>query len=330
MRKVSQKDIAESLNISRVTVTKALKDHPDIAVDTIKKVKDKALEMGYIPNLIGRSLSSQRTYMIGVVVPKIDHSFFSYSIEKIYESAQSRGYNIIPMVSFEDNEQEIENIRTLISMSVDGIILDPSQNTADNQGYQMAVNAGCKVIYYDRCPSSNAHASVVTDDRNGAYEITRHLIEKGYRKIYHFAGPGSLNIADERRKGYEAAMNENNLLSHILNVELTRENGYKALKRVADENELPDAIFAVNDPVAFGIYDAANELGIKIPDDLAVVGFGDIRTSALISPPMTTVRPPLDQMAEATVDILVDMIENKKDFNSQKIFKSKLIIRNSA
>jgi len=105
VRKVNQKDIADSLNISRVTVTKALQEHPAIAKDTIRKVKEKALEMGYIPDFIGRSLASNRTHTIGIVLPKIAHSFFSYSIERMYESAREKGYNIIPMVSFEDAEK---------------------------------------------------------------------------------------------------------------------------------------------------------------------------------------------------------------------------------
>src|SRR6056297_1019928 len=114
MKKISQKDIAESLNLSRVTVTKALKEHPDVSDETARRVKSKAQEMGYIPDFIGRSLSSKRTYNLGLVVPKIAHSFFSYSIEKIYEAAYKRGYNIIPMVSFEDCTKELEHITTLL------------------------------------------------------------------------------------------------------------------------------------------------------------------------------------------------------------------------
>ncbi len=329
MRKVSQKDIAESLGISRVTVTKALKGHPDIATDTINRVKDKALEMGYIPDFIGRSLSSRRTYTIGVVLPKIAHSFFSYSIEKIYQAARKRGYNIIPMVSFEDPEVELENIRTLLSMSVDGIILDMAEDENENANYKLAINAGCSVVFYDRCPSMLIKGSIVTDDRQSAYNLTKRLIEKGYRKIYHFAGPESLNISKERRIGYEDAMNEHKLLSYILKVGLNRESGYEATLRMAKENELPDAIFAINDSVAHGIYEAAGELRLNIPGDFAVAGFGNTTTSALLSPPMTSVRPPLDLMAEAAVDTIVRMIEENADPGDQQIYASELIERES-
>lgn len=329
MRKVSQKDIAESLNLSRVTVTKALKDHPDIASETIRKVKDKALEMGYIPDFIGRSLSSQKTHTIGIVIPKIAHSFFSYSIEKIYESAREKGYNIIPMVSFEDSEKELENIRTLLSLRVDGIILDPTQNHSQNTNYELAINAGCKLVFYDRCPINHTIGSIVTDDRQGAYNLTKLLIDKGYRKIYHLTGSSALNISVERRIGYETAMSEHSLMSHILEVELKREFGYEAIIKMAKDKELPEAVFAINDPVAHGIYDAADELGLKIPGDIAVAGFGDIDTSAMMHPPMTSVRPPLKQMAEAAVETIVMMIENDKNPGEQQVFASRIIERES-
>ena len=329
MRKVSQKDIAESLNISRVTVTKALKDHPDIANGTIRKVKDKALEMGYIPDFIGRSLSSRRTHTIGIVIPKIAHSFFSYSIEKIYEAAREKGYNIIPMVSFEDPDKEMENIRTLLSMSVDGIILDPAQNHSENTNYELAINAGCKVVFYDRCPIGHTIGSIATDDRQGGYNITKLLIDRGYRKIYHLTGAPTLNISRERRIGYETAMSEHSLMCHILRVELKRESGYETIMKMAKENELPDAIFAINDPVAHGVYDAVAELGLKIPGDIAVAGFGDIYTSAMMNPPMTSVKPPLDLMADAAVETIVMMIENDTKPGEQQVFASKIIERES-
>lgn len=329
LSKVSQKDIAESLNISRVTVTKALQEHPEIASDTIRKVKERALEMGYIPDFIGRSLSLKRTFTLGLVVPKIAHSFFSYSIERMYEAAREQGYTIIPTVSFEDQERELDNIRILLSMRVDGIILDMAQNSQQNSGYELAISAGCKVVFYDRCPEYFKGPSILTDDYNSALRLTRLLIQKGYRKIYHFAGPSFLNISQERKKGYEAAMQEAGLPSHIFNSDMTITGGLKALKRLMESGELPDAVFAVNDPVAHGIYEAARDLGLRIPEDIAVAGFGDVNTSALLRPPMTSVQPPLDLMAEAAVETLVRMIETDQEDFEPRIFETTLIERDS-
>lgn len=329
MSKVKQKDIAKSLNISRVTVTKALQEHPEIARDTIRKVKEKALEMGYIPDFIGRSLSSNKTFTLGLVVPKIAHSFFSYSIEQMYEAARLKGYNIIPTVSFEDTDREIENIKTLLSMRVDGLILDIAQNSLNNSSYELAMKMGCKVIFFDRCPSPFFGSSVVTDDRDAAYRLTRALLDKGYKSIYHLAGPQYLNISDERKRGYENAMLEAQLPSHVLGVDLKREGGCRALKILAKKGELPEAIFAVNDPVAHGVYDAARELGISIPGDIAVTGFGDLNTSAMLAPPLTSIKPPLKQMALASVNSLIQMIENNTTEGERQVFASQLVERES-
>ncbi len=329
MSKVSQKDIAESLHISRVTVTKALQEHPEIARDTIRKVKERALEMGYIPDFIGRSLSSKRTFTLGLVVPKIAHSFFSQAIEHMYEAARLKGYNIIPTVSFEDSMRELDNIRTLLSMRVDGIILDIAQDSLDNSSYELALKAGCKVLFFDRCPGTFAGSAVLNDDRDAVYGLTRMLLAKGYRNIYHFAGPTHLNISQERKRGYEDAMQEEEIASHVFGVDLKRESGTRALKALADKGELPEAIIAVNDPVAHGIYDAAKELGIGIPGDLAVAGVGDVDTSALLHPPMTSIKPPLEQMALASVETLIQMIEGDTDEGERQVFASQIVERES-
>jgi len=329
LSKVSQKDIAESLAISRVTVTKALQEHPAIARDTIRKVKERALEMGYIPDFIGRSLSSKRTFSLGLVVPKIAHSFFSYSIEHMYKASRVHGYNLIPTVSFEDSERELDNIRTLLSMRVDGLILDIAQNSLNNSGYELAVKAGCKVLFFDRCPASFSGSAVLAEDRNSTYVLTRMLLDKGYRNIYHFSGPPYLNISKERKSGYEDAMQEKEAASHIFEVDLKRESGYRALKILADRDELPEAIIAVNDPVAHGIYDAAKELGISIPGDMAVAGVGDVDASAMLYPPMTSIKPPLEQMAVAAVATLIQMIEDNTTEGERQVFASEIIERGS-
>ncbi len=329
LRKVSQKDIAESLKISRVTVTKALQEHPEIARETIQRVKKKALEMGYIPDFIGRSLSSRRTHTIGLAVPKIAHSFFSYSLERMYEAGRRKGYHILPMVSFEDRERELDNIRTLLSMRVEGIILDIAQNSIGNSSYELAMRAGCRVLYFDRCPEDFSGCAVTSDDLGASYKLTRLLVSKGYRKIYHLAGPPFLNISSDRKKGYEKALYEEEISGHIYRVDLTRESGKQALVKLLGSGERPEAIFAVNDPVAHGVYDAAMEMGLKIPDDLAVAGFGDIDTSAILQPPMTSIRPPLEEMADAAVELLVDMIENDAIHCERKVFPSRLMERQS-
>ena len=329
MRKVSQKDIAQSLNISRVTVTKALKDHPDIALKTRELIKSKAMEMGYIPDFIGRSLSSRRTRTIGIVLPKIAHSFFAFSVEKFYEAAREKEYHIIPMISFENQNIELDNIQTLLSMRVDGIIIDVAGNSVENTNYNLAKKAGCKVLFYDRYPVNSADGAIITNDHESSFQITQLLIEKGYKKICHFAGPHSLNISVERQRGYEEAMEKYGLMKYILTVDLTEKGGYDAMLKLSKENFLPEAVFAVNDSVAHGIYKALSELKLKIPNDIAVAGFGDIESSRLLTPPMTSVRIPVEQMTRASIDAIIHMIENNVENKEKIVFPSKIIERQS-
>lgn len=329
MKKINQKDIAESLNISRVTVTKALKDHPDIAIKTKKLIKKKAREMGYIPDFIGRSLSAGHTRTIGVVLPKIAHSFFALSIEKFYEAARERNYHLIPMISFENQHNELDNIQTLLSMRVDGMIIDVAGNSIENTNYKLALKAGCKVLFYDRYPISSQQGAVITNDRESAFQMTQLLIKKGYKKICHFAGPHSLNISVERQRGYEEAMDMHHLMKYILTMDLTTEGGYNAMIKLAKENALPEAIFAVNDSVAHGVYNALHELNIRIPADIAVAGFGDIESSSLLKPPMTSVKIPVEQMTKACIDSIIDMIENNTQSSDKIVFPSQIIERGS-
>lgn len=329
MKKVSQKDIAESLNVSRVTVTKALQDHPDIVLKTRERIQERAAEMGYIPDFIGRSLSSKRTQTIGIILPKIAHSFFAWSIESFYKEAKKRGYHIIPMISFEDQENELDNIKTLLSMRVDGIIIDVAGNCEENTNYEIAKRTGCKVLFYDRFPTNSRDAAIVTNDREIASELTKLLINKGCKKIFHFAGPYSLNISMERQRGYEEAMSEHKLMKYIYSVDMNKESGYEAMMKLAKNNEVPEAIFTVNDSVAHGVYKAAKELGLNIPGDIAVAGFGDVTISYLLDPPMTTVRIPVEEMTKAALDTLIDMIENDKESKKKISFPSEIIERES-
>jgi len=329
MKKVNQKDIAESLNVSRVTVTKALKDHPDIAKKTRELIKSKAIEMGYFPDFIGRNLSSKRTYAIGIVLPKIAHSFFAYSVESFYEASREKGYHIIPMISFEKQVNELENIKTLLSMRVDGIIVDIASDSTSESNYELVKRIGCKLLFYDRCPANGNNESIVTNDRESACAMVKMIIDKGYRKIYHFAGPSFLNISTDRRNGYEDAMDEKQMLKYILNVNLNSQSGYDAMMKLADNKEIPDAVFAVNDSVAHGIYKAAHELGLNIPGDIAVAGFGDIEYSKLLTPPLTSVRMPIKEMTAEAVNTIIEMIEGKRESIGKKIFLSKIIQRGS-
>ncbi len=332
MGKVSQKDIALALKVSRVTVTKALKDHPDIAVKTRKLVQEKAREMGYLPNFIGRSLSSKKTFTIGVSLPKIAHSFFSHSVEYMYEAAHKLGYQIIPTISFESGENERKNLESLLSMGCEGVIIGTASGVVDFEMYNFLKRAGIQTVFYDRFPSNYEGYGVCGNDLEGSESLTRFVIYKGYEKIICMAGPQSLSIGRDRLQGFLNASEGMGRLvdpADIIEVDMTEKDGYDKFIAHFISRGSPDAVVCVNDSVALGVYKAAAEVGVRIKDDLAVAGYGNLNSGRLITPQLTTYNIPLMEMCHATVDLLVKLINNTPVANKVIQFKGELLIRDS-
>lgn len=333
MGKISQKDIALALKVSRVTVTKALQDHPDIALKTRKLVKDKASEMGYVPNFIGRSLSSSRSFNIGVCLPKIAHSFFSHSIEYMYEAANKLGYQIIPTISFENGQNENKNLESLLSMGCEGIIIGTASGVTDFMMYDFLKRAGLQTVFYDRFPTNYEGYGVCGNDSQGAESLTRFVISKGYKKIIYMAGPQSISVGRDRLQGflnaYKSAGIEVNP-SDIVEVDMTAKDGYDKFIAYFISNGTPDAAVCVNDSVALGVYKAAAKVGVNIPKDLAVVGYGNLNSGQLITPRLTTYNIPVEEMCYATVDLLVKLIDKTPVTNKVIQFDGEIVIRDSA
>jgi DNA-binding LacI/PurR family transcriptional regulator len=331
--KVNQKYIADLLKISRVTVTKALQDHPDIAISTVKKVKALADELGYIPNIVGRSLSTKKTNTIGVVVPKINHSFFSTIIEEMYTKAQALGYQIILMVSFENEESELANVKSLLSMNVDGIIIDSVSTSAKDKSYELILKHQKPLIYIDRKPRSIKKVeSIVFDDYNLSYKLTNLLIDRGYKDIMYITGSQEVNICYDRLIGFKTAMSDARLdvpTDWILNADLDKENSYKVFQKYLENNsKLPEAIVCVNDFVALGVYEACEKNQIKIPDDISIVGFGHLNISNLVQPPLSTVKLDLQKASFVAVEKLIAMI-NDQPYEKNNIIGGEIIFRES-
>ncbi len=334
MTQVTQKDIADKLRLSRVTVTKALKDHPDIAAETIAKVKKAAEEMGYTPNFIARSLSSKRTHVIGVIVPKIAHSFFASAIEAIYDSAKKNGFETIPMISFEESDRDVNNIETLLSMRVDGLLVDISQDTVSTEIYHRIREKKVPLVFFDRYLPEGGFTCVTVNDKEAAFEAVEFMIRQGYKRIFHFAGFPNISIGRDRCAGYSEALRSNKIPARkdwIIVGGLTQQSGYEHfLGLVESGKELPEAIFTVNDSVAHGIYQAAAKTGIRIPQDIGIVGFGDLEHSQLMRPPLTSVSMPIEQIAVKAVELLVEKILKPHEAEARHIvLPAVLMIRES-
>lgn len=328
---ITLSDIAKKLNVSTVTISKALRGHPDISLKTTKLVRAVAEELGYSPNFMARNLSARKSNTIGVVVPKIAHHFFSSIIEHIYNYAFENNYEIILTVSQESEVREKRHIQTLLSMRVDGIIISITQETNNYEIFETVKSRGVPLVFMDRTPDIVEVNKVTVDDRSGAFKAMDHAIKLGYRNIAHFSGNTNINIGRERLAGFEQAMISNGLEINpdwIVEGGFGEKSGYDSFMKLYKENNLPDLIFAVTYPVALGIYMAAKEVGMKIPDDIDVICFGNAQVQNFLSPPLSCVNQPTDELAIKSLQVLIENIDNKETFEpKQLIIDTNLILR---
>jgi DNA-binding LacI/PurR family transcriptional regulator len=327
---ITIKDIARHLNISVSTVSRALRDHPDISLKTKLAVKEFAEQKGYQPNFLAQNLKKKQSSTIGVIVPEIRHNFFASALNGIEDIAYEAGYTMLVTKSNENYNREIFNIRSLISNRVAGLIVSISQETQNYDHFKQPV----PIIFFDRVPPNSNSICVVVDDRNGAYEAVEHLIKQGYQKIAHFAGPKHLQIASNRLNGYREALEKYGMTYReelIVFGGMHEEDGMEAFTKLYTDRNIPDAIFAVNDPVAIGAVIRIKEYKLKIPNDIAIVGFSNNPISALIDPPLTTVIQPAYEMGKKAAELLLSNIEKcNAEISSQTIIMdTELIIRES-
>ncbi len=329
---ITLKDIADRINMSVVTVSKALRKHPDISHETSQRINAIAKEMGYLPNYFAKNLSARNSNTIGVVIPKIASYFFGTIIEHIYDIAFENNYEIILAVSKEDAKNEIKNLQTLMSMKVDGIIISITQETCDFEIFEEVKKRGIPLLFMDRIPAIPEVNNVSIDDRQGGFNAVEQIIKVGYKNICHFAGWDRINIGLQRRLGFEDAMKHYNIPINpawVLKAGFGEEDGYNSFMKLYSENNLPDAIFAVTYPVAIGIYKAVKKLGMRIPEDIDVICFGDSETQKFISPQLSCIEQPTEQIAKLSMEILLDNIKNKENGFSPRseVIGTKLILR---
>ncbi len=325
-------DIAKKLGISPSTVSRALSDHPYIKKETKAQVKKIAKELRYSPNQMAQSLKNNRTTAIGVIVPEIKHDFFSSAISGIEDVAYRSGYTIIVCQSNESYEREVLNANLLINHRVAGVVVSISQNTKDGEHFNDFLRRKIPLVFFDRVCNDVIASKVVIDDYKSAFDAVTYLIGKGYKKIAHFAGPKELSICKNRMSGYIDALKKVHITSlngFVRYGGLHEQDGYNSMNTLLKENMLPDAIFAVNDPVAIGAYQRIKEAKLNIPDDIAVMGFSNNKITSLIDPQLTTVDQPSFEMGRKSAEILINMIEDKFIEPKTYVLDTKLIIRGS-
>ncbi len=312
------------------TVSRALSDHPNIRRSTKERICKIAKEIQYSPNPIARSLKSNRTMTIGVIVPEIKHEFFASAISGIEGIASRSGYTIIVCQSNESYELEVINTSALMYHRVAGIIVSISQNTKSGKHFQDLLRRKMPLVFFDRVCDDVPASKVVIDDCNSAREAVRHLIQRGYKRIAHFGGPKELSICIRRLNGYVEALKESAISlppEIVLYGGLHEEDGYNSMDCMLRQKVMSDAVFAVNDPVAIGAIQRVKESGLKIPSDVAIIGFSDSELAPYMDPPLTTVHQPSFEMGTKAAEILIDGIENGVTDPRTFVLDTKLIVR---
>ena len=280
---------------------------------------------------MARNLSARKSNTIGVVLPKIAHSFFGAIIESIYDLAAEKNYEVILTISQENNEREKKHIQTLLAMKVDGIIISISEKTKNTEIFELVRRRGVPIVFIDRIPAMENINMVTVDDFGGAFKATEHAINIGYRKLGHFAGFSKINVGRERYRGFKSAMEKYNIDINpewIIEGDFSERHGYSALMQLYEKKNLPDMIFAATYPIAFGIYMAAAEIGLRIPDDIDLICFGDAKAHNFLSPPLSCVDQPTYLISKNGIEIILENIIQGDEFvPQQRVINTELILR---
>ena len=326
-QKITIKTIAKELGVSTSTVSKALKDSHEISTETKKKIQAYANLYNYKPNSLALQLRTQKTKVIGVILPKIVHHFFSTVIMGIEEGANEKGYHIMVCFSNESYKKEVETLKVLSNGSVDGLIVSIANETLENKDFKHfkdLVSEEIPLVLFDRVVDEIQCDKVVVDDVGAGYKATKYLIENGHKKIALITTPNHVNVGALRRQGYEKALIEEYIKTDKnLIVEVDEKKDIRPqIEKVFDEGI--DAIFAVNEIYAAKAMRIAKEKDLNVPKDISIIGFTDGLISEYSSPSITTVAQHGFTMGKQAVELLIERIENEPE-----VYKPKKIVISS-
>jgi len=334
-KEVTIYDIAKKLNISSATVSRGLKDHPAINKTTRKKITGMAREMGYRSNNFASSLRSRKTNTIGIIVPRLNSYFTSSAIAGMESITNQKGYNLIITQSLESFKREIENAHTMFNNRVDGLIVSLASDTENTDHFQSFFHKNIPVIFFDRTVETDHSLSIVINNFKAGYDITKHLLEQGCRRIVHLSGNAVRSLYTDRLNGYKKALEEYNIPydeSLVIVSNLSQEAGEEAGAFILNMTEKPDGIFAANDTSALYCMLHLKKTGIKIPEDIAVAGFNNDPITQIVEPNLTTVNYSGYEMGKNAALHLLQHLNGQSDIQitNSIILRSDLIIRESS
>lgn len=311
MKRITIKELARRLRLSVSTVSRALSGDKNIRRETREDVLRLARELGYSRNPVAVNLKSGRTNTVGVIVPEMVTPFAATVIDGIQRELYPRGLKVIIAQSGENPETERENLLLMERFMVDGIIACPCDTTRNEETYRHIRRHGMPLVFYDRAPLDDTAPKVVVDDYATSYFLVEHLVGRGCRRIAHFAGPGHIPNAGERLRGYKYALDKFGLESDaglVIPAGVSIGDGRAAVDELLRCRKLPDALFAWTDTVAIGAMNRLLECGVSVPRQIAVAGYSGTVLSTIVTPQLTTVEQPLEEMGRTAAELLLEQI----------------------
>jgi LacI family transcriptional regulator len=329
-------DIARELNLTASTISRALNNHPGISERTKRSVIRMSKKMGYQPHRIAAALRNGRSNIIGVIVPVADRNFFASIVRGIEEKANQAHYQVIICQTYEDPAKEEAAIEALLNTQVDGIIASLSKRTEDFNHFSKVRSKGIPLILFDRANDSLGVSHVVIDDYSASYNAVSHLVEQGCKKIAHFTNVEKINIYKERLRGYKTALLDHGLTFHpelVVESALQLEGGRNSMQWLLSRGEIPDAVFSSSDLGAIGALQVLKENNIRIPQQVALVGFSNEPFTMFCDPPLTTIDQHCKRMGNTASELFLEEVAHtgQTKFIPKKIvLMPELVIRQSS
>ena len=318
-RRTSLKDLADKLGVSIATVSRALRNSHEVGEEMTQKVKQLAKELNYRPNPFAQSLRKEAPRVIGVIVPNLVTHYYAAVLDGIEDYASQLGYSVISANSHEDHEREAQALDNFLNMHVEGIIACLAQDTTDYSHFEQLHKMGVPLVFFARCCLEDMFSQVVGNGDVAAQEATQHMIETGSRRVAFIGGPNHLDMVRRRKHGYLEALRENRIpIDRDLVVcdKIDFDVARTATLRLLEGENPPDAILAFNDIITYAAFDAIKAKGLRIPQDVAIIGFTDGDTAAFVTPRLTAIMDKAHEQGSKACELLMRSING-----DEKIYK---------
>jgi LacI family transcriptional regulator len=328
-------DIADKLKLSSATVSRALQDNPAISKKTRKRIQDTAKELGYRHNNFASSLRKQKTNTIGIILHELSSNFITAALSGIEKVTSEAGYDLIIVHSSEKFEKEVANASNLFHKRVDALIASLAFNTENLDHFKQFEEKGIPIVFFDRVEESSQHTKVIIDNHRAGYLATQHLIEQGCKRIVLVTAALQRNVYSQRHRGYMDALTEHHIpykKEYVLIKDLSEQSGLEAAEQILKMKPMPDGVFITNDFSAAVVMHALKEQGIKIPNDIAIVGFNNDAVCKIVYPQLTTINYPGVTIGEMAARTLINHLKGISDIKSTStiVVNSELVVRKSS